>query len=224
MRTLLFDIDGTLLLTNQGGAGAFEQALTEEFSLPEPSINVSFAGRTDRSLLAQLLTINDLPETAENVRRLQQRYVSVFPNVLRQRGGTVLPGVRDLLAKLHDEPRVRICVMTGNLQQTGEHKLAHFDLLPYVQWISGGEFDSHRDDLARRTATIIQDRHGTQSLHNVIVIGDTTADVRCGHAIGARVLAVCTGGDNHADLQTESPMAILPDLSNVDQVCDLLLT
>ena len=59
MRTLLFDIDGTLLLTNGGGSRALKLAIEREFGIKSARIDVNFAGRTDRSLLAELLQRND---------------------------------------------------------------------------------------------------------------------------------------------------------------------
>jgi phosphoglycolate phosphatase-like HAD superfamily hydrolase len=46
MRILLFDIDGTLLLTN-GGQHALEMALTSEFGIESPFVDISYGGRTD---------------------------------------------------------------------------------------------------------------------------------------------------------------------------------
>ena len=224
MRTLLFDIDGTLLLTNQAGSIALRQALSDEFDLETPDINVSFGGRTDRSLLAQLLTINNLPNNHEFRDRLERRYASVFPETLEARGGQVFPGVTSLLNDLHRDERVRVCVMTGNLIKTGEQKLRHFDLLRYVQWVSGGEHDADRDDLARRTARIVQERHGSAAADDIIVIGDTVADIRCGHAIGAKVIAVCTGSHDRERLESENPSVVLDDLAHTDSIFDLLVS
>ena len=223
MRTILFDIDGTLLLTNQAGSSALQLALSQEFDLPNPCIDISYGGRTDRSLLAQLLRINNLPETDEYWDRLRRRYAAVFPDVLRQRGGSLLPGAVEILERLRGESSVRICVMTGNLTETGEQKLRHFGLLKYSQWVSGGELDADRDDLARRTAVGIRDRFGHQAPDDLVVVGDTVADVHCGHAIDAQVLAVCTGSHDRERLESEKPLAVLDDLSNTDQIFDLIM-
>ena len=223
MRTLLFDIDGTLLLTNNGGSQALNLALQEEFDIAQPNTDVTFGGRTDRSLLSELLSINQLPDDASHRERLQNRYTSVFPHVLRRCGGRVLQGVAALLALLHNEPQTRTCVMTGNLAQTGEEKLRHFDLLKFIHWTSGGQFDACRDDLARRTAKLIAQRHGPDSADDIVVIGDTAADIRCGRVIGAKVVAVCTGSHDAERLESEKPDFLLNDLSNTQAVFDLLV-
>ena len=222
MRTLLFDIDGTLLMTNGGGKSALGAALAAEFQLDSPKVEISFAGRTDRSLLAQLLTENGLPDNEEMQGRLRRRYTAIFPSVLAERGGYVLPGVPELLRRLAVHESVRLGVMTGNLPETATRKLEHFDLLQYVSWIVGGDLDHDRDDLALRAAKVLARRHGEKSTDNVVVIGDTPADIKCGHVIGARVVAVCTGFHSRDELEAEHPAAVLDDFSDVDAACDIL--
>ena len=113
---LLFDIDGTLLMTNGGGGGALKLAIQQEFGLDSACTNVNFSGRTDRSLLAELLERNRLPSDNEDRERLRDRYTTLLPAVLSRRGGTVLPGTVDLLGRLSGESNLRCYVMTGNLQ------------------------------------------------------------------------------------------------------------
>ncbi len=223
MRILLFDIDGTLLLTDGGGKFALQAAIEEEFAVSSPCTDISFSGRTDRALLAELLRLNDLPDDEDHQNRLGARYVSILPSVLAQRGGRVLPGVAELLSRLTRCDDVGCYVMTGNLHRSATHKLAHFDLLCCVRGIFGGDRDLHREDLARRSAAVLQQRYGGQAIEETIVIGDTPADVRCGHAIGARVVAVCTGFFDRQELEAESPMCVEDDLSDVDRLLKLLV-
>lgn len=221
MRILLFDIDGTLLLTNGGGKGALHVAMTEEFGLDSVCTQVTFSGRTDRSLLAELLERNGLPDDEHHRERLGRRYIATFPEVLSDRGGVLLPGASDLLSRLAETPDIHSYAMTGNLRETAKRKLDHFDLLWQVREVFGGDFDIHRDDLARRCAGELRLRYDGE-LDDVIVIGDTPADIRCGHAIGARVLAVCTGSHDRSELEAESPMHVADDLSDVDRLFELL--
>jgi phosphoglycolate phosphatase len=222
MRTLLFDIDGTLLMTNGGGQNALKAALSDEFQLAAPKVDISFAGRTDRSLLAELLTLNRLSSDEQTQGRLRRRYASLFPSVLAELGGRVLPGVTEILSRLAAKDGLRIGVMTGNLPETATRKLEHFDLIQYVDSVFGGDMDDHRNELARRAIATLVRRHGQQSAADVVVIGDTPADVRCGHVIGARVVAVCTGFYSRDELEAENPAAVFDDFSDVEAVCDIL--
>lgn len=224
MRTLLFDIDGTLLVTNSGGKGALERAFHGEFGVVEAKTDIKYSGRTDRAILGDLLQRNELPDDLHHRQRLLQRYKQFLPTELKRRGGRVLPGVLELLNLLSGRENLRCYVMTGNLAHTATMKLEHFGLLTYFSQIFGGDHDRLRDDLARRTAEDLASLHGEAAARDVIVIGDTPDDVRCGHAIGARVLAVCTGSYDRESLERENPMAVHDDLSATEQVSELLLS
>ncbi|MGB0598388.1 MAG: HAD family hydrolase [Rubripirellula sp.] len=222
MRVLLFDIDGTLLVTDDGGKTALEAALADEFELSAVDVAISFAGRTDRSILRELLERNRLDASEPNQNRLARRYSAYLPKILAQRGGEILPGINELLEKIAAQDNFLCYVMTGNLRETATHKLNHFGLTRYFQGVFGGDHDSARDDLARRTAADLRDRHGEQQLGEVIVIGDTPHDIRCGHAIGARVVAVCTGSYGRSALEAEKPAAVLDDFADATAIHDLL--
>jgi phosphoglycolate phosphatase len=58
----------------------------------------------------------------------------------------------------------------------------------------------------------------------VWVIGDTPADVRCGRAIGANVLAVATGIYPAAELAAVGPDRLVADFSDAEAVLDLWMS
>ncbi len=222
VRVFLFDIDGTLLSTKGVGSTALSQAMRDEFGIAQPDSNIRFSGRTDRSLLLELLQRNGLAVTDLNCRRLRDRYISLMGGHLARQGGVVLPGVRELLTELFRREALQLAVMTGNLPETATLKLAHFDLRQWFAWISGGSFHVERDDLARRTAEIIARRYGN-AVTEVVVVGDTPADIRCGHAIGAKTIAVATGEFSWDALAVEKPSQILANFAQTDEVLNLLL-
>ena len=224
MKTLLFDIDGTLLLTHHSGSGALKRAMEDEFELKNADIDLDFGGRTDRSILAELLAKNRVEVSPENIARLRERYVELLPGVLIEHGGTVLPGVQTLLDQLSGLSHFHSYVMTGNLVQTARMKLDHFCLGDYFHDIFGGDHDEHRNDLARRTAQRLHDHHGPVATQDVFVIGDTVADIECGHAIGARVIAVATGSHEKERLAAAQPLAVVDDLSDATKILEILTT
>jgi phosphoglycolate phosphatase-like HAD superfamily hydrolase len=68
--------------------------------------------------------------------------------------------------------------------------------------------------LARRVAPVADDR--------VFVIGDTPHDVECGQAIGARTIAVATGGYSLDELQAHEPWRSFEMLPPVEEFVTLL--
>jgi len=222
MQTLLFDIDGTLLLTNNGGRGALQLALEHEFELDDAKVDIAFCGRTDRDLVDELLIVNDREPNDENRQRLQRVYLSLFPKVLNDFGGELLPGVAELLGQLAEDSQLCLSVMTGNFHESAIHKLDHFGIRHYFQFIVGGDHDAHRDDLARRAREKILQMSGEAATRRVIVVGDTPADIRCAHAIGARAIGVCTGNYDRESLEAERPFIVLDDLSDIAAFAKLL--
>jgi len=218
MKTLLFDIDGTLIVTNETGTRALEAVLVTAFGVERPNMEIKFGGRTDCSLLKEVMVLNDVTPSESNFAKFVETYEALLPAVLHECGGVVLPGVVDLLARLRTHDDVRCAVMTGNLKATATQKLGHFGLLDYFDDIFGGDFDADRRHLARRTALFLRGTHGHRVADGTIVIGDTPADIVCGLEIDASVMAVCTGHFDRHTLETAGAHVVHQDLSDVDAV------
>ena len=192
--------------------------MRSEFGLTDACVDVHFAGRTDRALAKEILERNGLDAGVDSQQRLLSRYTQLLPAVLAADGGRVLPGIVELLHRLSSIDGVVCYVMTGNLAVTAAHKLEHFGLKQFFRGIFGGDHDHDRDDLARRTAATLKRRHGPGAAYDFVVIGDTPADIRCGRAMGARVVAVCTGSHDRDSLAALRPEAVHDDLSDIDVV------
>ncbi|MDB4500532.1 HAD family hydrolase [bacterium] len=218
MKTLLFDIDGTLIVTNDTGTQALETVLQSTFGVKRPCMDVAFGGRTDFSLINEVLLLNDITPNEANFLAFTKAYRNLLPQTLSECGGEILPGVVELLSRLAKCAEIRCDVMTGNLRDTATQKLDHFGLTHYFDNIFGGDFDADRRHLARRTALFLRGSHGHEVKDGTIVIGDTPADITCGLDIGASVLAVCTGQFNRDSLEAAGANAVHEDLSDVDTV------
>jgi phosphoglycolate phosphatase-like HAD superfamily hydrolase len=55
-----------------------------------------------------------------------------------------------------------------------------------------------------------------------VVIGDTHLDVESGRALGARTVAVATGGESAAALEQAKPDVLLADLSDAEAFLRIL--
>jgi phosphoglycolate phosphatase-like HAD superfamily hydrolase len=218
MKICLFDIDGTLLSSGGAGKAAMEEALLEEFSLPEVRGRVSYSGRTDRAIVADLLRLHGVAETPDSRGKFLAGYLRRLPEHLKNATGKgVLPGITYLLEHLGGRELVAVGLLTGNIRDGARIKLGHYGL--YHHFSFGGFGDEHhdRDEVAREAWAVVRDRFGPAVLQeNVWVIGDTPMDVRCARAIGARCLAVATGFHSVAELGAAEPDLLLPDLSDPD--------
>ena len=221
MHFCLFDIDGTLISTAGAGKAALEAAFAEEFSVPRISDRLALSGRTDRAICRDLLRHHMLDDSPENWSRLIGAYLRHLPESLRSKGGSVLPGIGDLLEQLSTRDDVVLGLLTGNVRSGARVKLGHFGLVDY--FLFGGFGDQHhdRDDVAREALAEVR-RHcnGTVNPGRIWVVGDTPLDVRCARAIGARAVAVATGWHSHDELADSRPDILLPDLSDPSRLTE----
>lgn len=223
MHVILFDIDGTLLHSGGAGQAGIERALELAFGVTAPTDGIPTAGRTDRGIGRDLIRFHGLEESETTHARLQQTYLSVLPQELAGRQGIVYPGVRELLNRLSRRNDVRLGLLTGNYREAAWQKLRHFGLAEHFAFGGFGDDHADRDDVARQALAAAAEHHAphTISRDKLWVIGDTPADVRCGRAIEARVIAVATGLYSFAELQKTEPDHLFADFSDVEAVLSL---
>lgn len=216
-RLVLFDIDGTLIHTGGAGVKAFSKVFATEFNLPNGTEHMKFAGRTDVGLVREFFTRNHLPPIPENFARFFDRYVFWLDHILSHSHTRECPGIRPFLGALRNLPQPPLIgLLTGNIQLGAEIKLRHFGL--WEEFAIGAFADDHED---RDQIAAVAHARGGRVLQTelrgeeVLVIGDTTLDIRCGRAIGAKVLAVATGGHEFDHLQAHSPDWVVKDLTEL---------
>lgn len=223
IRLVLFDIDGTLVHTGGAGVQAYAKVLATEFSAVDGFERLKFAGRTDRSLVREFFERHQIAATPENFRRFFERYVFWLDHILARSKTEACPGIREFIRDSKTLPQPPLLgLLTGNILLGAEIKLRHFDLWKEFETGAFGDDSEDRNQiavLARQRASRILGHPlpGDQ----VLVIGDTPHDIRCGRAIGAKVLAVATGVATLEELKRHQPDWTVEDLTHVrvEEVC-----
>jgi phosphoglycolate phosphatase-like HAD superfamily hydrolase len=217
---LLFDIDGTLLLSGGAGIRAMTRAFEDVFDVPDGFAGSDVAGRTDRFILSGALTRRGLPDTPEQHHRFREAYIALLrEEILKPPTGRygLMPGIQALLDRLRDGGSAHCALLTGNYQPAAYLKLGHFGIADFFEWGAFGEEAAERDELARIALRRAEARDlPATAREQHVVIGDTPHDVACARAIGARVLAVATGNFSEDDLRASGADVTLPDLSDTD--------
>ncbi|MEW6320381.1 MAG: haloacid dehalogenase-like hydrolase [Acidobacteriota bacterium] len=218
---LLFDIDGTLVLTGRAGARAMARAFAEVFGVTEAFTGVSMAGRTDTWLVTTALARAGLPATPAALASFRTAYLAALAEEMHQPGSGpkgLLPGIEALLAAVAGVDGVHTALLTGNFQDGARIKLEYFAIWHRFAWGVFGDEALERVDLAPIATARARARVPAAARANTIVIGDTPLDVACGRAAGARVLAVATGGYSVDELAAAGADVVLPDLADTERV------
>jgi phosphoglycolate phosphatase-like HAD superfamily hydrolase len=203
-RILLFDVDGTLIRSGGAGARALERAVAEAFSLGEVRAGFSFAGGTDPAIFRRLLADHGIEPTDDALARTFERYLDVLrEEIERAQGYRVNPGMTDALEALaaQDPAYLAVGLGTGNVEPGARIKLSRADLNRHFPFGGFGSDAEDRAALLRAGAARGAARLGRALAEcDVVVVGDTPLDVSAAHAIGARCLAVATGGGTRPEL------------------------
>ena len=225
-KILLFDIDGTLLLSGKAGYRALTRTFEELFGVARGFDEVPVAGMTDEIILTAALERAGVAADLETRARFHARYCDLFADEIRFPGPRkgLMRGVAVLLETLSGYNDIRCGLVTGNFARPAQIKLQHFDLWRFFHFGAYGDDAPVRDELvpiaverARRDGVAVE------RAVDVVVIGDTPLDVRCAVAAGARSVAVATGSYDEAALRETGAHIVLADLSDTDGVVELLL-
>jgi len=225
-KLLLFDIDGTLVLTGGAGLRAMTRACEEVIGHADALDGIPVAGRTDWIILHDTLTRLGRDLDRDLFDRLRDRYVDYLRHEILQPGkgfNGALPGVPDLLEGLHGRDDVYLALLTGNFEAGARIKLERFDLWRYFRCGAYGDDAPDRNALVpvaveRASACGIP----TLPPADVIVVGDTPHDVACARAAGATAIGVATGGYTADELRACGADVVFDTLRDTKHVIDVI--
>ena len=218
MYIILFDIDGTLVLTGGAGVRAMNRACGDLVSGADAMAGVTFAGRTDWSILDDILRNHGHTLDEVLLDELRGRYVAHLEEEIQLPGRgvkDVMPGIRDLLEVLRAREDVSLGLLTGNFVEGARIKLEHFDLWKYFPWGAFGGDSASRNDLVP-VALARAREYGVNGVApaNVLVVGDTPNDVECALVAGATPVAVATGSYSTDQLRAAGATIVFDDLAD----------
>jgi phosphoglycolate phosphatase len=238
MRNLvLFDIDGTLVLTGGAGIRAMNRACEELVGHPQPLAGIPVAGRTDRIILTDVLASTNHALDDGLLERLRDAYISNLREEIERPGRTqsfeslgprggvkaVMPGIRELLDVLQRRDDVLLGLLTGNFEAGARIKLEHFDLWRYFRCGAYGDDAADRNELVPFALERAR-RCGLPDIapDHILVVGDTPHDVACALAVGATPVGVATGGFTVEQLRESGADIVFQDLSRTSGFLNLL--
>ncbi len=215
-KIILFDIDGTILLTGGAGKLAFEEVFVRLFGIENAWQEIHPDGRTDPSLIEELFQKNlrRLPTPSE-LQSVTELYSEAMAKALHAAPNfRLMPGVAELLQEIQDSQGALLGLATGNFETTAYLKLERAGLRHHFSF--GGFGSDHPDRLELTRLALERGRAkagGELSASEVILIGDTCQDIDCGKKLGMTTVAVATGSTPKLELEKSRPDFLFNDFT-----------
>ncbi len=221
MKLVLFDIDGTILWTQGAGRRAMEAALFSHFGAAGPP-SYRYDGKTDRQIVRESMREAGFDDGTIDARTpgVLTEYLERLESELAAPGGAVYryDGVMELLDALEARQDRILGLLTGNLVEGANRKLRAVQVAP--ERFRLGAYGSDHEHRPALPAIAMQRARESLGLalagEQVVIIGDTPADIHCGRDVGARAIAVATGHYSVEDLAAHAPAAVFADLTDTD--------
>jgi phosphoglycolate phosphatase len=193
---VLFDIDGTLLITGGAGAGSWRLAFAELYGIPADIGQFTDTGMTDPDVGRKTFeaVLHRPPERREFARLLERRLHYLHQTVEESDQYRVLPGVHDLLPRLLEEGYL-LGLVTGNVEAAAHVKLHRAGLNRFFSFGGYGSDSNERAEITRtalKRASLVYGEMLTPA--QAIAVGDTPRDVEGAHAAGIACIGV---GSHH---------------------------
>lgn len=194
-RAVLFDIDGTLLVTGGAGGAAWQRAFEELHGVEANVAEHTDAGMTDPEIAAIVFreVVGREGSQAERSKAIAA-YLRHLPETVAESAGyRVMPGVEELLDELIDGGAL-LGLVTGNIEAAAHIKLSRAGLNRFFSFGGYGSDSNERAELTRRALERAGFVSGGTLVESACVsVGDTPRDVAAGHGAGIEVVGVATG-------------------------------
>lgn len=224
-RLVLWDIDRTLLSIGPVSQEIYSLAF-ERVTGAKPETIAPMAGRTERAIITDTLTLNDQPHdegiVGDFYNALGQAALRLKDRMVSQ--GQALPGGEEAIKLIGDAGGTQSLV-TGNIQPIALAKLQAFGLEDGLELDTGG-YGDHSGDRFRLVQFAIA-RTGAKlgigfTPEDTVIIGDTPHDVEGAHKAGATAIAVATGTSTRAELLKAGADHALENLSDGSRLVELI--
>ncbi|MFQ5762555.1 MAG: HAD family hydrolase [Candidatus Bathyarchaeia archaeon] len=209
IRAVLFDIGGTLILTEEALTKAISDALAANGLQSHSKEHlIENLGLTEGALFEKIA-----PQDKFQVclRTFQSSFPHRYLDMLR-----LVPGVQETFETLRQR-RLGVGAVTGFTLHTAEAILGHFRLGSQLDVLVTAEDAQPRPNpdpilaALKRLRKVIGDIIPSETVY----VGDTVNDIRSGKAAGAVTVAVLTGAQPRSALEAEKPDYILASVKDL---------
>lgn len=207
-KAILFDIDGTLVDSNDFHVHAWKEAFERHGFHLEPSVIHGQIGKGGDNLLPALL-----PEADEEVRqKVQEAHGEIFKSRYLPRVKP-FPGARDLIERTQKSGRKAVLASSAARDELERH----VETIGAADFISGS---TSKDDVESSKPSPDIFSAAREKLDGVapeeaLVIGDTPYDMQAARRCGIPAIAVRSGGFEDDALRAAGASAIFDDVAEI---------
>jgi phosphoglycolate phosphatase-like HAD superfamily hydrolase len=221
MKLLLFDIDGTLLISGGAATRAVNRAFMKIYRIPNAMDGIRPEGKTDPLILREIFA-NSLERDflLEEANRIFKEYIVFLQEEIENSHGfRIMPGIPEVLEVLSKREDIMLGIATGNIEEGAWIKLKRARLDSYFKFGGFGSDSENREQLIRIAIERGRNLSSPKKQHEeIFVIGDTPLDIIHGRAAGAKTVAVATGSHSTDYLENYSPDYLFENFSDFESV------
>lgn len=208
MKTILFDLDGTLLNTEEGVTKCVQYAL-RHFGIDEPDLTklLIFIGPP---LEDQFMGIYGLTaeQAEEGVQKYRERY-SVYGTSETK----LYPKVEETLGFLQEKGFV-LAVASSKNESACVRLMEHFGIAQYFDLICGAT-DDGRISAKADVLKLAMSRIGSGNPEDYVLVGDTRYDAAGAKAVGMDCLGVSYGFGTREELEALGVIGVCDSMEEV---------
>lgn len=208
MKTILFDLDGTLTDSGEGIMNSAALAL-EHYGIPVPEREKMrvFVGPPLHETFVKFGIPDEEADNAVEVYRSRYNTIGKFENF-------PYPGIPQMLAQLQAAGHT-LLVATSKPEALSIEILEHFDLAKYFHRICGASLDRSRSSKEDVIAYLLQECSTTE---DIIMVGDTAFDVLGAKAHGIPCIGVSWGYGKVSDMCSAGAAAIAQTVNELKEM------
>jgi phosphoglycolate phosphatase-like HAD superfamily hydrolase len=220
MILVIFDIDGTLVDSNQVDEDCYVQALALEFGLTDIDRNwASYTHATGSGILLDIFQRHwGRSPTAAEKGAFTGRFLALLQECLETSPGLFreIKGAGRLLQTLKQTPGFCLGLATGDWRASAELKL-HGAGLPYDELVFTSADDGiSREEIVSQCLARVQKQYQRSHFSKTISVGDGVWDMKTAENLGLAFLGVGDG------LLEQGAKCVVPDFSDLAKVLDSL--
>lgn len=197
MHHVIFDIDGTLVQSNDFDTKCYIDAVHEVIGISLDDNWSKYKHVTDAGILNEIILSHGLQEQAQEIHKsVKEKFVSKIETYLQQNSISQIAGASTFLSELRKRNDVFISIATGGWYESALLKLQYanidFEGIP----ISSSNDHFSRTEIMKLTSKKI----GNDSKYAISYFGDGIWDKKACMELGYNFIAVGNGVEHHQSI------------------------